>query len=59
MKIKRFIYLSKFYLKFFFIFLLPILPALIFLELICLGTKLIPDKLADAVFDILKIDYKD
>jgi hypothetical protein len=40
-------------------FLLPILPALFFLELMCLGSKLIPDKLADAVFDIMKIDYKD
>jgi len=57
--IRRFIYMSKFYLRFFFLFLLPILPALIFLELICLGAKLIPDKFADAVFDIMKIDYKD
>ena len=59
MNIKRFIYMSKFYFRLFFQFLLPILPALIFLELICLGTKLIPDKFADAVFDISKIDYKD
>jgi len=56
--IKRFIYLSKFYLKFFFMFLLPVLPVLIFLELICLGTRLIPDRFADAVFDAMKIDYK-
>lgn len=59
MNVKRFIYMSKFYFRFFFMFLLPIMPALIFLELICLGTKLIPDKFSDAVFDIMKIDYKD
>jgi len=59
MNIKRFIYMSKFYLRFFFMFLLPILPALIILELMCLGIRLIPDKLADAVFNMMKIDYKD
>jgi len=59
MSIKRFIYMSKWYLEFFFLFLLPVLPIMIFLWLICLGTKLIPDKFADKVFDIMKIDYKD
>ena len=59
MNIKRFFYMSKWYLRFFFLFLLPILPILIILKLMCIGIKLIPDKFADAVFDIMKIDYKD
>ena len=59
MNIKRFIYMSKWYLEFFFLFLLPILPILVILKLMCVGINLIPDRLADAVFDIMKIDYKD
>jgi len=33
MNIERFIYMSKFYLRFFFMFLLPVIPIFIFLEL--------------------------
>lgn len=59
MNIKRFIYMSKFYLNLFFTFLLPILPILIFLKLSCLIINLIPDKFADAIFKAMKVDYGD
>jgi len=59
MNIKRFIYKSKWYIEFFFLFLLPVTLIMTFLKLWCWGINLIPDRLADKVFDIMKIDYKD